>query len=171
MKVFHYCAEVLREVPLFESCNDELLYREANVTQEGSVYNDFDNDRMYLLSDNDDDDDDDEVEELEDEIPSCPYVIGDKDIEKIFLAADEEDYERWSVCHPFFDFQNPCQSTAYINNVYELLHNVEWDDLPIYDDMEYRYNNDIIFLNSFYICMVHAEFVSLRSHSCVVYLY
>jgi len=134
MQIFHYCAAVLRDVPLFESCSDGLIHKEAYSNQEGSVYNDFDTNPMDLLSDASTDDD---IEE-EENIVRFKSTVGDDDIEKVFLAADQEDYERWSVDHSLFDYQNPSQSSVYIEKVYKLLNEGDWDDLPIYDDMEYR---------------------------------
>ena len=50
MKVFHYCAEVLKDTPLFEACNTrELLAND----REGAIYNDFDSTPGHLIKDSD----------------------------------------------------------------------------------------------------------------------
>ena len=41
MKVFHYCAEVLKGVSVFESCSNEDLLKMLKDDGEGAVYNDF----------------------------------------------------------------------------------------------------------------------------------
>ena len=54
MEVFHYCSEVLKTRPLFESCSNEELFRlKRNEERTGPTYNDYDGlaDNLLAVSD------------------------------------------------------------------------------------------------------------------------
>ena len=42
MEVFHYCAERLKDIPLFTTCKDEDVFQQERKEKMGSIYNDFD---------------------------------------------------------------------------------------------------------------------------------
>lgn len=131
MQVFHYCAEVLKDRNIFVTCTDKQL-RERQVDREsgGAKYNDFDNDPLQLLNDSCG-----SLSESEQEIVN-EECVGQQELDKIFLKADEEDEDRWVFEHPLFDNSSVKTSTPYKNKVLALVN--EWDSLDVFDDHIYR---------------------------------
>ena len=139
MMVFHYCAEILKRTPLFETCSNRDLMSNCR-NSEGAIFNDFDNDPGALI-------DDGELEEpftessqaeLEDVVSDFEDLIEKEEIDTFYLQADSEDPQRWIKDHPLFDYELDFQDPQYIRKVEELLSLEDWDFLPIYDDDEER---------------------------------
>ena len=142
MKVFHYCAEVLGKTPLFESIKDVETYRQGHLSQEGSVYNDFDNDPLDLLLDSDEsdgseDEGDGDLSDSANDDRELEDLITEVDVDRAYLKADKENNDRWFVDHALFDGESEKDSKEYMQKVHDLLSG-DFDELPIYDDMEYR---------------------------------
>ena len=96
MSIFHYCAELLRNVPLFETCsNRELLEQSQN--QDGAIYNDFDGCSQSLVNT-------EELSSSQLQFTDQCFPIGmdemqpsREDIDQAFLQADEDDRSRWDA--------------------------------------------------------------------------
>jgi len=115
MQVFHYCADVLKEMPLFESCKDVELFRSAHCSGEGSVYNDFDHDPILLLNENSELENEESNDDSQ--APCVVAQVDDEDIGRLFLAADNMSYNRWRVKHQLFDLENNVISSIYLKKV------------------------------------------------------
>ena len=107
------------------------------MTGQGSIFNDFDHNPMDLLLNEDFMESEEDVDD-EERVENVESGIDDQEIERAFLAADDADYERWTVDHELFDSESNVNSYKYMKMVHGLLSVDDWDDLPIYDDMEYR---------------------------------
>ena len=142
MEVFHYCTEVLKETPLFESCRDE----DINIANrnEGALYNNVDKDpSIYLMPESDFEKSEDDgsmsqtsdVEELS---------IGDKEIDSVMMKVDEMNEERWIKDHPLFSNADDESYTVKVKSLLAMSEK-DWKALPIYAEDRERY----IILNSF----------------------
>lgn len=123
MQVFHYCAEQLHGVNLFETCSDRDLLKS---NQEGAVYSSFNAFRHHLRAENESNE---ESEMSDNEIPA----ISQSDIDMCFLQADEDDKERWIIDSEYFDNELDPSSWEYMRKVY-LITQYDFDDLDVYDD-------------------------------------
>lgn len=128
MSVFHYCSEVLKDTPLFETCTDEQALRRTRYN-EGAVYNDFDGEAGDLVHDSDFEekqffDSGNTSSDFEEE-PS----FSQEEIDSYFLAADDCDVTRWQKDHPLFT----TDEKKHKNIVSKLcsLSEEEWKKLPI----------------------------------------
>ncbi len=134
MDVFHYCSEVLKTTPLFESCsNQELFKLKRSEERMGAAYNDYDGLADSLLADSDFETDSSEdsgetsSESEEKAINFTPEVI-----DLYFLGADEVDPKRWEKDHEYF--------TTSIKQVDPLVRKLtrlsqeDWSKLPINEE-------------------------------------
>ena len=142
MKIFHYCAEILKFTPLFESCKNSDLTKQSD-NSEGAIFNDFDNEPGSLIDDNElhlplDITWDEEM--LDDTESDIEIDVAEKEIEQAFLEADDDDPLRFSKDHNLFDSESEPSDYSYKNKVTALieLDDEEWEELPIYDDDENR---------------------------------
>lgn len=124
MKVFHYCAEVLKEQPLFESCRDEDILKKND--DEGAVYNDFENSGCLL------EESDFTTSDSENEVNIDKVKIKRTDIDLAFLQADDEDPDRWHFKSNLFEANLPPSSFSYQKKVKDLLEG-DWDMLDLDD--------------------------------------
>ena len=140
MKVFHYCAELLKETPLFESVTDINLYKDANMSNKGSVYNDFDHNPLDFLRSKSNYASDIGEDSSEVSAPvTRPSMVVSSDINTMFLLADDKDHERWNIDHPLFDKTNHPMTAVYMSRVNLILTREVFESFPINEEMEYRY--------------------------------
>ena len=126
MEVFHYCAEQLKDWDIFETCSDDNIKETRPET--GAVYNDFENDPFdILMSDESDLSSNEETYEAD----GGPK-ISQKNMDTLFLRADDDDESRWSFTHELFDSFSEVSSECYRQKVFRALK--IWDDLEIYND-------------------------------------
>ena len=121
MAVFHYCAERLKDVPLFESCSDESL---GKLNDEGALYNDFDGNVSLLDMADFQPSQSFEYNLLHGECSSSTTVShADIDIDSVFLQADDDDHTLWEILAEDFEKDLPTDNIAYIEKVYHLVNN------------------------------------------------
>ena len=113
MDVFHYVAERLNGVALFEDVQDN------SIPPGGSILNDFDR------NPNDTDiwrkSEESNAAKCTEEIISINDLIPERLIEEMFLAADEADTARWHYDHPLFDAEGDVNSFPYQYKVFKLV--------------------------------------------------
>lgn len=137
MQVFHYCAEILKGTPLFETCSDDHILK-PNKATEGAIYNDFDGNNNSLVDDEDfeswiqttNTQNNDDTERMSDQSLEVP-TVSQNDIDFYFLQSDEANETRWVKDHPLFhsDKTDP----GYSFDVKHLISMPKeaWDKLPI----------------------------------------
>ena len=140
MQVFHYCAEVLRDTQLFESCDDAYVFAPATSrAEEGAVYNDYDgsaHDKLVAVSDFQDDDDEDlessqeAISQIHEEVIRNP-LIDDDDIDFYFLESDEANHSRWSKEHNLFCKEKNISHYQLALNILVHMSEDDWKKLPI----------------------------------------
>ena len=145
MKIFHYCAEVLKDIPIFETCSDTEALKPQRFT-EGAIYNDWDGMSADLIMDEEfeDDlmgsvefyDDDDEVNE---EMVYEPEVT-QEDIDYYFLQSDEADESRWVKEHRLFTRNKDDEKYNQIVQELVAMNQKTWNRLPIMADDLKRYD-------------------------------
>lgn len=104
MEVFHYCSEVLKETPLFESCDDAYVFSTKD-DKVGSIYNDYDggSDKLIMESDFQEDElscSQSAHELIQQEIVRDP-IVDDEDMDFYFLESDEATPARWAKTPTF----------------------------------------------------------------------
>lgn len=132
MQVFHYCAERLKGVALFESCPNSALRKKAN--RDGALYNDFDGDPASLMKDSD----------FNEAGPSSQIdassdiddPVSQVDIDRLLLQADEVNSARWEKDHHLFINDAEKTDLRYQQSVRDLvaMEEDEWESLPLFDD-------------------------------------
>ena len=133
MSVFHYCDELLKDTPLFETCEDSFVL-DTNPSTSGAIYNDFDGNPHSLLRDSDFESDQERTSE-QDNIDSHDSVvepdISQSDIDYYFLVADDENESRWVKDHPLFS--NDSSKSDHEEKIQKLteMSLEEWNLLPI----------------------------------------
>lgn len=134
MEVFHYCAEVLKDVPLFESIPDSVVNKVKQFNS-GAIYNDVSGCNESLMRESDFEDEElyeadssnnEDVTELDLEEP----IVTQNDIDEYFLQSDEADPNRWVKDHPLFSCHDDSLFKRKVDALMKLS-NTDWDKLPI----------------------------------------
>ena len=120
MEVFHFLAEELKDIPLFQS---SLLSQDSEENR-GAVYNDFDFDTGTLL-DNFEVRFSEIANEDSSDINPAPLsqLVPSEAVENAILEADDNDgvlYEHITFDSPFFDCESPTADDTYMEKVYAL---------------------------------------------------
>lgn len=130
MEVFHYCAEVLKEMPLFESCTNEELFRlKREELRTGAVFNDYDGLVDQLLADSDFESESAGESTSSETTSEAELTFTEHEMDLYFLGADENDPQRWEKKHPLF--------TTHPDRIDEALYQLrklseeEWKKIPI----------------------------------------
>ncbi|XP_066932599.1 uncharacterized protein [Clytia hemisphaerica] len=139
MEVFHYCAEVLKEMPLFESCTNEELFRlKREELRTGAVFNDYDGLVDQLLADSDFESESAGESTSSETTSEAELTFTEHEMDLYFLGADENDPQRWEKKHPLF--------TTHPDRIDEALYQLrklseeEWKKIPINCQDLTRYN-------------------------------
>ena len=134
MQVFHYVANALKDVPLFDSDTDDAIPAEDS----GAVYNDFDYSPMELLQTNGNDFCFSQTTNLqkEDKEAETSTASMQEAVDHAVMAADESvgvQYEHLSWESEYFDNASDSCDESYCQKVYKLVTNYEgcWDSLGI----------------------------------------
>ncbi|XP_066928609.1 uncharacterized protein [Clytia hemisphaerica] len=148
MQVFHYCAEVLKETPLFETCDDAYVFAPATGApeEEGAVYNDYDgaaHTKLVALSDFHDEEDELDssqaaISQIHEQIIRDP-LIDDEDIDYYFLESDEANPARWSKEHNLFSTEKNTTHYRLAINTLTYMSEDDWKKVPIHCDDIKRY--------------------------------
>ena len=138
MSVFHYCAEILKETPLFETCKDSHILKPSS-SKEGAIYNNFDglSERLMRDSDFEEENEDSTNSNNEDsELILEEPTVTQSDIDDYFIQSDDVDESRWKKDHPLFSCNNDTHFKTKVDTLINLRPE-EWKKLPIYDiDLE-----------------------------------
>ncbi|XP_066933226.1 uncharacterized protein [Clytia hemisphaerica] len=138
MEVFHYCGEVLKEMPLFEPCTNEELFRlKREELRTGTVFNDYDGLVDQLLADSDFESESAGESTSSETTSEAELTFTEHEIDLYFLGADENDPQRWEKKHPLF--------TTHPDRIDEALYQLqklpeEWKKIPINCQDLTRYN-------------------------------
>ncbi len=133
MEVFHYCAVILKEKPLFESCtNAELFQLKREELRTGAVYNDYDGLVDQLMADSDFESESAGESSSSETTSEAELMFTEHEMDLYFLGADENDPKRWEKEHPLFT-TNPNRIDEALYQLQKLTEE-EWKKLPIDGD-------------------------------------
>ena len=136
MEIFHYCSEVLKGTPLFQSCSDaEAFALKRTESREGAVYNDYDGIAEDLMHESDFE------EQLHyassssgHESEEATMSFSQQEMDEYFLGADENDPKRWHKDHPLFTTEIT-EVDSVVNKLMKLSEN-EWKNLINREDIQ-----------------------------------
>ncbi|XP_066922695.1 uncharacterized protein [Clytia hemisphaerica] len=142
MEVIHYCSEVLKETPLFESCDDAYVFSTKD-DKVGSIYNDYDggSDKLIMESDFQEDElscSQSAHELIQQEIVRDP-IVDDEDMDFYFLESDEATPARWAKTHQLFYTEKGTTHYQLCINTLNYMSNEDWKKVPINQEDIKRY--------------------------------
>ena len=130
MEVFHYCAEVLKTKPLFESCSNEELFRlKRNEERTGAAYNDYDGLADTLLADSNFETDSSDDDETASDTETDEMVFTPEDLDMYYLGVDDANPKRWHKDHSLFTTDEK-QLDPVVRKLLRLSEE-DWSKLPI----------------------------------------
>ncbi|XP_066925566.1 uncharacterized protein [Clytia hemisphaerica] len=140
MEVFHYCSEVLKTTPLFDSCSNQDVFKlKRDEERMGAAYNDYDGLAESLLADSDfETDSSEDAEETSSESEEEALNFTSEDMDLYFLGADESDPKRWKKDHEYFT--TDIKRVDPLVRKLTMLTDEDWSKLPINKEDLKRYN-------------------------------